>query len=275
MVMFVTLIHKIITLLIYYGFNLVLIFDNFYQYTSNQLKLGNSNSWNLLGLIFLVYALLGIISALIAFRITGIKTGSKYSLPDTYKKVKLQNKFSLSLRKDYSRLFLFLHLMILPTGMYFLNNLPLYWATGIVVVYILFCIFYYRGILKRLERPALWIQLFGVILFASFFIDNISNSQDGISLYGFLEGLEMSVRAIFVFIGFSAISIEIRNPIVKTFLVNRGFRNLYNALSLAFGVLPLMVERLSSPSRFLRQPGVAMAEMIGQAENWLELIKEE
>ena len=87
-------------------------------------------------------------------------------------------------------------------------------------------------------------------------------------------GLGMTTRAIFVVIAFSSFSVELRNPVIKDFLVSRGFQNIYLALGLSFAALPLMIEAMPNPKYFLRHPIESFSNMMAYAGEWLEVFTE-
>ena len=58
-------------------------------------------------------------------------------------------------------------------------------------------------------------------------------------------GLKMSLRALVLLSGFTAISIELKNPVVKNLLYAKGLQNLYESLELSFAALPGIMEEFS------------------------------
>lgn len=79
----------------------------------------------------------------------------------------------------------------------------------------------------------------------------------------------MNIRALIVIVGFAAFSVELRNPIIKLFLVNRGFRQLYLSISIAFEALPLMIANMDKSSVFFKNPIQSISKTMIQAEYWL------
>ena len=84
----------------------------------------------------------------------------------------------------------------------------------------------------------------------------------------------MTIRAIFVVIAFSSFSVELRNPLIKDFLIRKGFQNIYLALGLSFAALPLMIESMPNPKYFLRHPIESFSNMMACAGEWLEVFAE-
>jgi len=84
---------------------------------------------------------------------------------------------------------------------------------------------------------------------------------------GLIAGLKMNARAIIIVIGFASISVELRNPVIKSVLYHRGFANLYQSLNLAFSALPYFISNISSKSKGRKAlSGKTFNSILGQAE---------
>jgi hypothetical protein len=153
-----------------------------------------------------------------------------------------------------------------------MNSLPYYISISFVFIYLYFCFFFYLPHLKRLRKPFFWIQLVIITLLATFFWNIGSGNRDAY-ISGFYIGLEMVVRAFLVVIGFSALSVELRNPKIKDFLFKKGFKKIYLSLSLAFSTLPLMIQTMVKPGQFFSKPLRSFSHVLFQAEQWLEIYK--
>ncbi len=55
----------------------------------------------------------------------------------------------------------------------------------------------------------------------------------------------MNARAVAMITGFTAVSTELKNPVIKSVLYNQGFSSLYQSLSLSFSALPYLVSALN------------------------------
>jgi nucleoside-triphosphatase len=82
---------------------------------------------------------------------------------------------------------------------------------------------------------------------------------------GLLAGAAMVLRAVLVLFGFTAVSVELRNPRVLGWVERRRFRGLSDALGAAFSTLPSFMATLSRPDLTWRRPGRVAAELIAQA----------
>ena len=139
-------------------------------------------------------------------------------------------------------------------------------AITAAIIYLLFCILKYKNSLKRLKKISFWLS-FIVIAFASSFLWNGFSHGVFFSMDGLIVGLKMNARAIIIVIGFASISVELRNPVIKSVLYHRGFANLYQSLNLAFSALPFFISNISSKSKSRKGiSGKTFHSIIGQAE---------
>ncbi len=269
-----TLAHKVVSLLIYYGFNLIQIYENFYSFALRQLHLPKSSPWNLLIILMVIYVIGGIISALIGYMIGKRSHQLEVSRPLN---IQLKNPgkelFTLPENQHFFLPLFFIHLISVLVGMFLLNRMNFFIALGFVLIYTSFTLIYYKTLIHRFKKPFFWIQIFLMIIVAGLFWENLSSSDKAFSIAGVWIGIEMCLRAILIFLGFSSISIEIRNPIIKAFLIRKGFRKIYLSVSMAFAALPLMIERISNPFHFLVRPGKSIALLAHDARSWLSIFE--
>jgi nucleoside-triphosphatase THEP1 len=93
---------------------------------------------------------------------------------------------------------------------------------------------------------------------------------------GLIVGLKMNARAIIMVLGFASISVELKNPLIKSILYHRGFANLYQSLSLAFSALPFFLSNLSkSGIKNKSISGTSFNSILSQAETLLNIFKKE
>jgi len=262
------LLHKIVGLLILYGFNLIQIYLNIFYFAAKQIHIQNVDAWVLVDLLIGIYVVIGSLAALTGFFIGRKsrllqKENRELSLTD----ISNRELFNLNSEQQFRLVFLLIHLLIIPAGLTVLNFFNFYIGTALVALYAGFCIYYYRNILRRLKKPIFWIQLIIVALLAGFFWKN------GNFTGGLIIGLEMNVRAILIVLSFSALSVELRNPLVKTFLFRKGFRNIYIAVSMAFSILPVMIGNIPKSKEMIGHPVKSIAGIICNAGGWLEMMK--
>jgi len=266
------ILHKLVSLFILYGNDLVTIYVNLFDFLKRQLHLENASPQDLIVGILVVYVVLGSVAA-----ITGYFLG-RYSVrthqqsapitvpndPDasSWKRTAPDQKFRIG--------FFYLHILMIPMLLLLFNRYSLHFISLIPAgIYIVFLLSYYKRILGRLKKPFFWTQLILMTVVAGLFW-NPSDSIEFKMNNGFLVGLEMSIRAVLIVSAFSALSVEIRNPRITETLLRIGFGNAYAALSLSFNSLPAMLDRSSNLKSFVKRPVQSFTNMIYEAELWLQ-----
>ena len=115
-----------------------------------------------------------------------------------------------------------------------------------------------------------------VITFAAAFLWNGFSNGAYFNLDGFIIGLKMNARAIILVIGFAAISVELKNPLIKSVLYHRGFANLYQSLSLAFSALPFFLSNLSKPENNKKGISrISISSILSQAETLFRIFEKD
>ena len=262
-----TLMHKIVTLLIYYGFDIVQLIKNLYDFSVKQLGIPGLKPEKALLVLLAFYILLGIIAALFGY-IIGRKATQKTDLKSAPNKIEIsheKNLFKLDNKQQFSVTVLFLHFLVMVSALLFLNNYSLQLSLIFILPYVLISFIHYKRSLNHLKKPQFWIYFVLITFLASLFFNGF-NSQQLFNQEGLLIGLKMNIRAILILVGFSVISVELRNPVIKTVLQKRGFNQLYQSLGLAFSVLPSIIDQFVKPKYFLRMPVHTMSEILIQAK---------
>lgn len=272
-----TILHKLASLFILYGNDLVTIYINLFRFLQKQLGLQEANPRDLIIGIIILYILVGALAA-VAGTFLGRKAQVKQS--DVASIAKPTDPFASAWHladpnQAFRIVLLFLHMIMIPTLLLLINRFGLQLQALVPAgLYLLFLLLYYKRIIHRLKKPFFWSQLVLMTLLAGFFWHPPEGSNYQME-NGFLVGLEMSLRAVLIVSSFSGLSVEIRNPRVTNYLLGMGFGRAYAALSLAFNSLPAMLERSASLGSFLRRPFRAFSGMLSEAEMWLECYQTE
>lgn len=269
-----TLFYRIVGFIIFYGFNIVDLFLNIYQYAVKQLKIESFGPWELIILLVVIYALLGVIAAYLGLRT--VKNALRLSGSDNAAvatQVFNESFFEVNHKQRYSKYFAMGHTLILIMGMITLGLMPVWLNITVVAVYTLICIPLYRHALKRLAKPMIWVQLLIILLLATVFLGPSSEPGDYFNVKGLMAGLHMNLRAVFVIISFTALGIELRNPFIKGIILNRRYAKIYLSVELAFEILPATLDRLSKPREFFRNPFQSFLHLITQSEHLLETLE--
>ncbi len=269
-----TLVHKVISLLILYGFDIVIIYKNLFYFITKQINIKNADLWTLIILIIAFYIIIGVLAALFGLSI-GKRTKKLKAEKKDFKINRDKNieVFKLHDEQVFNKILLILHLIMIPFGLILINYVNLYFSVPLILTYLLFCAVYYKNSLRRLKKPIFWIQLLIIVIMATIFWKGFSFSEGVFNVQGLIVGLKMNLRAIFIVIVFSSLCVELRNPLIKTFLYKKGFSNLYLALTLSFSALPVMMEAIPKPLVFIKSPIKTFAKINLQADEWLNYFK--
>ncbi len=270
------LLHKIASLIIMYGFDFVKILNALYQFTVKQIHLVDPDPIHLVMLITIIYLATGILAA-----VAGYFTGEKYLAGrkrfsiNAEINVEYNNKNPFETQSHgYSVFNLFLNIFALITSLLIINSElnVLFWLAPFI--YVLYCVLHYKSSLNRLNKISLWLQFIVITAIAAFLWNSISG-KSFFSLTGLTAGLRMISRAVVVILGFAAISIELRNPVIKSVLYRKGFASLYQSLNLSFSALGSIISSLPKSGSLLRQTRAIIPGILSQAEKLLSIFEKE
>ena len=263
------LVHKIINLLIYYGFNMIDLYTSMVLYAGNQLGLGKLDPWTPIMLLWSIYLVTGALAAVMGILIGKKPAGAILPVKSTGQgTMEPSTKPADAPAFRYSFLFLGLTVAGMVTVLFLLNS-P--WpVTGFIVGTFLLLVWLirYRGAVNKLLKPKFWI-LFLVITMLSGFLVTKLNSGGLTWKDGFITGLEMNFRAAVMMIGFSALAKELSNPVIRRFFLQTWFRQLPLALEVAFATLPFALAGLPAWKEIRRNPLLSLRKFIDHADLWL------
>ena len=267
------MLQKIVTVLIFYGFDIVVVAQNMYFYALKQLHLESLELWVLIVILLTLYAVVAALAVLLG-TVAGAKAFSQSEVNHAIDFSAENKLFVSNPNQKHSTLWLFGHFVFVVLGLVGISFLPFYYSMPAIVVYVVFVNFHYPNSFRRLGKPWFWLQLLILIAFASMFFNGLSE-KGFFDPQGLLVGLLMSLRAVLLITAFTAISFELRNPVVKTILYRRGFSQLYMSLGLAFGALPSLLERMMKPRVLFKLPVVQIAQLIHISEHIMKSFQAE
>jgi len=259
--MFSAIIHKVISIILIYGWDIVKILENLYYMFLHitHIKLPVNQ---LFELVAAGYTLLGITAALTG-QYVGKKLASETLKTDIVLE-KWQEKNDLFNIKHfkYQSKYILLHLVALVLFLVLLEFFPLYYSILPIAVYMAFLFKRYGKSLRRLAKPLFWLQLVIIVLMAVWLWQDKTE--------GLLVGIKMILRAILVVSAFTAISVELKNPLVKALLYKKGYSQLYATLGMATSAVPFILKNISSDKKTLLNPFKVLQKAIGLADVLLQ-----
>jgi hypothetical protein len=271
------LFHKVLSLLILYGFDLIQIYVNMINFALKQFGLEEAGEWQILVALLSVYTFFGMMAASVGFYI-GRKAVRTKNEPGTHalevKEIQQRDFFEIKEDQHTSIPFLLVHIISIPFGLFMLNFWSLEIGLPFIIFYSLVFGYWYRFSLRRLRKPIFWSQLIIIVLLSAIFWDINKPDANWISREGFLVGIEMMIRALFIVIAFSALSVELRNQKVKDFLFGIGFGQFYQAVGMAFSSLPIMISSLPNSKKIIKNPFRSFVMPLVMADCWLQLFEQ-
>ena len=265
------LFQKIINFIIFYGNNIIKVYESLVSTAQKQFHIQGDMTWVPILMLLIVYFILGLIAAII-----GIKTGRKIaSQPSPISTFDLKNDTSYQKKGElpfnYSLLWLLADILLMIGALTLIKNTMWYiWGTSIIIFVTIWSLRYQRAI-RQLAKPKFWIFFVVIIMLTAFIFTKIQ----GNSLWqGLLTGLEMNFRAITIIVGFFVLGTELYNPKIQQFFLKTSFKQLPLALELSFESLPLMIAAIPDVKTLLKNPVSIIYQVISQAEHRLEAIKE-
>ncbi len=270
------LFHKVISLLIFYGFDLIKVYVNVVNFALKQFGLLEAKVMDILLALLLFYFAFGFLAAIIGWQIgkKSIKLRSQQT-DDDWKAEPASKRDFFEIKKDQKTniYLLAIHIISIPLGLYLFNFHGVIIGLYYVIPYILIFGYKYAFSLRRLKKPIFWSQLVFIVLLSALFWKTDESTEFGLNYEGFIVGLEMMLRALFIVVAFSALSVELRNERVKNFLYNVGFGRFYQAMGLAFGALPIMISMLPGSKEIIKSPARSLLRPLIMADKWLEVFK--
>jgi len=260
------LVQKVVHLLIIYGFDLVRIAESFYEYLVQLTGWSELQPLHLAVLVASFYLIAGFLAALSGFAAGTKRQPEPGTIPSFGKQADQQPASVLSPEPTSHAALLLPLLTGAMIGSLILlerdHTIPALVAGSLLIIFILVR---YRSPVRSLKKPAIWIQFTVVTLLATFLWSRFS-AEIADPREGFLAGLAMVFRALVVLFSFSAISTELRNPVVKSLLYRNGFAPLYRSLRIAFLTTPHIIASLPQFKNLFRQRGVILATLLTRAE---------
>jgi nucleoside-triphosphatase THEP1 len=279
--------QKILSALIAFGPDVVRLYVEAYNYASRSLGVSRFGPFDLVILLLVVECVLGVAAAVAGVRLgrvasraggagSGTREGEQRGVPEQRTGINgceaggrivasAAGKRAISAAFTWSIPNLVAFSSGLVGGMVLLGALTRAFGAAYVAAYGLLVFRTYPGAVVRLKRPMFWVQVAGVMLLAGLLLGGARSGMAGL-LQGLNAGTDMVLRATLVVLGFTAVSVELRNPVILAWLERRRFRGLSDALGLAFGALPAFTAALADQRSFWRRPLAGLADLVRLAD---------
>lgn len=260
------LFHKIITFLILYGFDIILIYKNIYHWFQNKTGIDSLSSLQFVLVILGLYISFGMIAGILGFLIG--KKAQNLGFTATFNNDKNDQNdefFPINKHQKFHQSLLVFNILSVPVGLLLLNLVNIWAGFTYMVVYTIYALYYYQSSMRRLKKSVFWFQLIVIVILAAFFGETSKQENEFLSLNGLLYGIELSFRALFVVVSFTALSVELRNPKIQHYLNSSFIKSLYEALSISFAILPKMIKSLPRIKEFFLKPLTTFSQLIAMA----------
>jgi len=269
------LFHKIISVIILYGFDVIKVYVNIINFALKQFGVKEADPQQILVALLSVYVITGVVAGILGLTLGKKAVKLKADIPDSVfeKGVKEKEFFEITEQQKSGTGLLWIHIVAIPLGLFLFNYQGLVVGGIFSLIYVLVFGYYYRKSLRRLKKPIFWSQLIIIVLLSALFW-NTKGKGVSLSMEGFLAGFEMMIRAIFIVIAFSALSVELRNEKVRDFLYKIGVGRFYQSVGMAFGALPQMIALLPTAREIVKKPVASILKPMIYADSWLDIFKE-
>lgn len=271
-----TLGHRIVTLVITYGPDLVRLYAGLVALAERQVGAIPLGPWGPVVALVILNLAVGAGAALLGMRLgraalgEGLPGGRGVEAPAG------PSRFRGAAAAGFTPAlpFLLLWAVALPVGLLGLAKLSLAWKAAVVLAAVALGLGRYRGVLRRLGRPGFWVGLLLLTMLAGAVVSALAGGAGGGWLPGLGLGVGMSLNAVFVTLGFAALSAELAHPLLRSWLERVGGGRLHHAVQAAFATLPAVVAALPGGREFVRSPLRTLAQLLSRTDAWLAALEE-
>ena len=267
------LFQKVANYIIYYGANIIEVYNNLLKLAQKQLNIQTDIVWLPIIILLIIFALFGLFAGVIGIIVgrkmlkqpisdfTGIRNEPIKEIPHNS-----ESKF------NYSITWLFIDVALIICSFILLNYTSwIVWSLAITGIIIIWSLRYKRA-LRQLSKPKFWIFFVLITLITAF---AFTKAQAGENSWqqGLLTGFQMNFRAAVIIVGFSVLGTELYNPVVRNFFRKTSFKNLPLALEISVESLPSFIANIPDFKNLLRNPVSIFYQVISQADRRLSEIK--
>jgi hypothetical protein len=261
-----TMTHRLLSLLLTYGANIVTVYTQLVAFAEKQLGPLPLGAWGPVIALVAVNFAFGAAAAAVGWSVADAPPLAADELP----RAALAGRPGATTRRTAppSLLALAIVIAVVPAGMLALSRLPLPGGTVVVAALMLVAAWRYPSALRRLRRPGFWAGLVLLTAVAGIAVAAAGPAR-GWRWDGVLIGAAMSLRAVFIALSFAALGAELANPVIRGWMERHGAASFLAALETAFAALPETIAALPPARTLLRHPRRAVGSLLPHLERWL------
>lgn len=266
-----TLVHKVLSLLLTYGADVVPLYREVVAWAEKQVGPIPLGPWGPLAALALLNLAAGAAVALCGSRVGRSSAEKPVRARPGAAVADWRNRVGPSAAKGAppSLVSLAGWCLVLPGGMFAFTRVPLAFKAALAALVVLAALVRYRRALRHLGRPGFWLALVGLTLASGGVAGALSTRPGTTFLTGLEAGAGMSLHAVFVSISFAAISVEFAHPRVRSWAQGIGGGQPHRALQAAFSALPLAIAALPPGREIVQRPFEALGGLLPRLEGWL------
>ncbi len=266
-----TLVHKVLSLLLTYGLDVVPLYREVVAWAGKQVGPIPLGPWGPLAALALLNLVAGAAVALCGSRLGRSSGGEPVRARPGAAVADWRNRVGTTSVTETSPSLVSLAgwCLVLPGGMFAFTRVPLAFKAALAAPVVLAALLRYRRALRHLGRPGFWLALVGLTLASGGVAGALSTRPGTTFLTGLEAGLGMSLHAVFVSISFAALSVEVAHPRVRSWAQGIGGGQPHRALQAAFSALPLAIAALPPGREIVRRPFQALGGLLPRLEGWL------
>lgn len=262
-------IQLVVGLIITYGFNIAELYVEVYRVVVANLGFLPVGAYDLIVLFLLVNVVLGLAAAALGIAVGRISLAGTLMAPPPHSAGPVGSWKDVNGIVRYSSGMLILSVCVIPLVLVAIAELALPWSSLIVGSYIILMLKRYPGVWRKFGKPRLWIEFVVITLLAGLLLGSLSSGGRGWTWDGLGVGVQMVLRALFMITAFTVASVELRNPMIIGWFLQRGMGQLPEAMEIAFDALPTMAARLADQRKLLRHPVETLSELLLAAKRRL------
>ena len=260
----------LIGLIITYGLNIAKLYEGLYGVVASHLGSPSLGPYGLLALFLLINVGLGISAAVLGLLVGRSALGGPAPSRIAPQRDPSPSRQQPGEGRKYSIGLLIVNIAMIPLVLIAVKDLPLLWSSIAVCSFALVILRLYRGAWRRFGRPRLWIEFIIITLLAGLLLGGFQGGGSGWTWNGLVAGLQMVLRAVFMLTAFTVVSIELRNPVIIDWFLERGLKQLPGAMEVAFDALPTMAAHLGDQKSVFRHPVRTLSGLLIAAKERLK-----